>query len=225
MRPAAGILGALMAASIAAADSTEIEFAGLSDTLSDYYAIPNGYDSFAAKTPDIAVSYSTNYGIDGMCTSSVFVTFVSFWQGDYGSLPAVAYPMLNGYYAVISLTPNPGYEVTLESFLIAGYPTGSGTESDQNISVDNGLFQPYPTADYSATTIGNSGYNPFTPDITSDGTLNIVFGPSWDIGIDDIIFSEQYVGLPDAANSIFLLGAALLALACFSKVFTAALRS
>jgi hypothetical protein len=225
MRLAATILGALAAALMAAADSTTIEFADLKNTLSDYYAIPNGYDSFAANTPDIAVSYSTNYAIDGTCSSSVLVTFVSFWLGQYGDLPAVAYPMLDGYYAVISLTPNPGYDVTLESFRIAGYPTGDRSESDQSISVDNAMLQPYPGADYSDYRIWNSGYRLFTPDITSTGTLNIVFGPNWDIGIDDITFSEQYVGLSDAANSIFLLGAAILALACFSKVFTAALRS
>jgi hypothetical protein len=225
MRHTAAILGALMAASIAAAASTTIDFSDLIGTLSDYYPIPNGYDSFAANTPDIAVSYSTNYGMDGTCSSSVMVTFVSFWQGQYGDLPAVAYPMLDGHYAIISLTPNPGYEVTLESFLMAGYPAGGGSEPGQTISVDNGLLQPYPGADYSPYTIGNTGDTMFAPDITSTGTLNIVFGPSWDIGIDDITFSEQYVGLPDAANSILLLGAAILSLACYSKVFTAALRS
>jgi hypothetical protein len=214
-----------MAASIAAAASTTIEFSDLIGTLSDYYAIPNGYDSFAANTPDIAVSYSTNNEINGGCASSVLVTFVSFWQGQYGDLPAVAYPMLDGHYAIITLTPNLGYEVTLKSFLMAGYPTGGGSVPNQSISVDNGLLQPYPSADYSSYTIENTGDTLFAPDITSAGALNIVFGPSWDIGIDDITFSEQFVGLPDGANSIFLLGAALLALACFSKVFTAALPS
>jgi hypothetical protein len=211
-----------MAVSISAADPTVIDFSGLIGTVGDYGMVPAGYGSFAANTPDIGVYYSTNCGPS---TSEVWVSYVSFWQGEYGDLPAVAYPTTNGFYAVISLAPDPGYEVTLDSFLIAGYPTGDCAQPGQSISVEDGSFQSYPGASYLSYTVQDSGDYLFTPDITSTGTLNIVFGPSWNIGINDITFGEQFVGLPDAANSAFILGAAFLALACLSKVFTGALPS
>jgi hypothetical protein len=207
------ILGALMAAPICAADETTIDFSNLVGTLGDYGNIPTGYGSFSANTPNIAVSYSTNVGT---AASPVWVDYMSFWQGDYGDLPAVAYSATNGFYGVISLTPNPGYDVTLDFFLMAGYPTAGGSEPDQYISVDNSLFQPYPGEDYTPYTMLNTGDSLFSPDVTSTGTINIVFGPSWCVGIDDITFSEESIA-PDVANSAFLLGAALLAMACFAK--------
>ncbi len=214
---ATGILSASLLVSISAANPTTIDFSNLIGSVSDYGQIPDGYGSFAANTPDVAVSYSTNSGEPQTPISEVLYSYLSFWQGEYGDLPAVAYPTTSPNYGVVALTPNAGYSVTLDSFRIAGYPTGEGSELGQSIGVDNGSFQIFsPSVNYYPTDVPHSGDLLFTPNITSTGTLNIIFGPSWNIGINDITFSEQPVAAPDAASSALLLGAAFLALAVFS---------
>jgi hypothetical protein len=215
-RASIGLAGALATAAFAFAGQTTIDFTPLGQppySLADYNAIPSNYDSLAPNTPDVEVSYSSNNPLD---ISQVLEPDMSYWGTGYGSLSAVAYPTENGQYGVISLTPEAGYSVTLDSFEIAGY---GGDQHNQSLGIDNGSFQILdPSFNYAADlTFPGSGYTLLSPEITSTGTINIVFGTSWNSGIEDITFTQQAVGVPDGASSVGLLCLGLVAIAVYSR--------
>jgi hypothetical protein len=139
--------------------------------------VPDGFGSSSHLT----ASYSTVNGSGSVDSNNMGVYY------GYGALQMAAYPSQNGDYGEITLAPAPGYQVTLSSFVMAGYYTNVSGQTVQILGANGN-----PVLDYSpATLMGATKQDStmFTSDLTSTGPLTIKIGPSWDDGIDYISYS------------------------------------
>lgn len=192
--------GAVVCNAEAAKAASLLSFDGLSLPLSG--SIPGTYGDNLLDTPNIQIEYRTVNPITG----ATFADHLDFWPTDYGTLTDVAYPVSNGYLGEISLIPEAGYAVTLESFDLAGWRQTDQLNQTVRI-LDEGFNI---LLDYSPFTVeGDAGFSAFTPMITRAGTLRIQFGPSWDTGIDNVRFSQSGVPVPTPALLPGLIGLGL----------------
>lgn len=221
----ASTAAAVLVCAAGAAQAGTLTFDGLG--LADGAEIPQTHGDNAADTPHVSVSYRSIDVTDPF--SQVFGT-VNYWGPDYGDLSGVAYNAGAGlsdrYFLEIALVADPGYEVTLDSFQIAGYL------SEYNPSFQNDPTGNWPIGDWEGQTLwildedGNDllfdddlvvhggtaaapTHDTFTPNFTS-GRILIRLGPSLNVGIDNVVFSERgatrnaVVPLPPAAALGFL---------------------
>jgi len=176
-------------------------------TFADYDPVPTGYKSndLAGGTPDIAVNYQTV-----TTARAPFSDHLDLWHTDYGDLVKVAFPSANGNLGDVILTPSSGFQVTLASFDLGGWP--QTTQSGQTVRILDGTGNIL--LDYSPFNITGSGHNTLAPNLTSTGPLIIEFGTSWNGAIDNIVFSESAVtagnvGAPDGGATALLLAGSL----------------
>jgi fibronectin type 3 domain-containing protein len=185
---AAAVALAACAGTARASVGTVLDFEGLG--LSTFNQIPANYGTLAAGTPHITVAHEI---ISPSDYSHVYDS-LTFWKEEYGDLHNVGIPNPNGYLGQISFTPAPGYAVTLSSFDLAG---DLEDVPNQTVRIVNGSG--VVLRDYSPITIPCFGgpshlslsHLTFTPAIRSTGTIRLQFGPSWNVGIDNIAFHEE----------------------------------
>ncbi len=154
------------------------------------------FDLTHGETPNVAVEMFTA-DVDRQQTNNLFL-----WGTNYGSLVDVAYHA-NGQYAVIRFTADSGYFVRLHGFKMAGWPNTNRTLPLLEIRVNKTVL-------FSGTNIAitGQGFNQFTfnPNQYKGGVVEIFFGNDWNVGIDDIEFSQELI--PEPA-SLLALGAGL----------------
>lgn len=189
----------------AARTDTILNFDDLS--LPDYGLIAADYGSHASGAPNVGVSYRTFIDATGTMDSNQ----LQFWNTNYGDLSKVAYANGNGFGAEIALTPDAGYSVTLASFNLAGYPRTNLVASFVRIvdTQDNILWS---LPDNSTIIGAGPSHSTFTPNLTSTTTLRIQWGINWNIGIDNISYSQAEAGIVPEPTSLAMgsLAAAML---------------
>lgn len=143
------------------------------------YLMGNGF------TPNVVASYRT---IDTM-DQSAYVDFLYLWTTDYGDLENVAFAAANGYLAEITLTPDAGFGITLNSFDLAGWPWTSF--DDQPLTIYDANYKVL--LDYSPIDVAGAGgaHTHVAPVLSHNGTIHIRFSDNWSVGIDNINF-DQY---------------------------------
>ncbi len=187
------------------ASATVLDFAGLG--LSNWESIPQTYGDNTGTTPNVGVSYSV---VDGSGNPHATES-IEYWNTpQYGDLFDVAYSGANGWYAKITLTPDSGFDVILNSFDMAGYPQTNLALASLEVLSGSGAQ----LWDSGVTTILGAGptHNSFSPNITSSGPISIVWGTNWNIGIDNINFSQRQTqgGIPvPEPTTLALLGLGL----------------
>lgn len=139
-------------------------------------------------TPNISVEYRTFNPSDGSTLSNN----LDYWSDNYGDLVDVAYPIQDEFLGEITLIPEPGYSVRLNSFDLAGYP--GETQSNQTVMVLDHDFNTL--VDYSPFNVTGIDHNTFTPNIVSSQAIRIQYGTSWNAGIDNINFDQEPVPEP-----------------------------
>ncbi len=196
----------LLAWSPQAATST-LDFDSFQGVLANYDDIPGTYGDNLPNTPNVTVEYRTVVP----ATGATHANNVEYWQSSYSDLQNVAFPTVNGYFGEISLIAAPGYTVDLHSFVLGGYP--SADQPNQTVRILDGAYNI--VEDYSPFNVeGNSGHSTFIPSLPGMSVVRIQWGPSWNAGIDNIVFSQADTSaVPDAASSMALLGLASGALA------------
>jgi MYXO-CTERM domain-containing protein len=226
--------------SASSAEAGNLTFDGIGLATGD--AIPGSYGDNLADTPHVTVEYRA---LDPDDLSTVH-SYVSYWLGGptdpggwypIGDLIGSAYGVDDGLLLEIKLVASSGYAVRLESFDIAGFPDTKGgnpsTVADPNWPAANWTGQTLWLVDGNGNTLSLDddltvlGYDTgtglpthmtFEPNTTS-GSIAIRLGPSWNVGIDNIRFSEvsvtnvAHTPLPPAA----LLGAAGLGVAALLR--------
>ena len=146
--------------------------------------IPGDYMSRAAGTPNIVVGYRTFDPDD----NSTVADFLDFWNDDYGDLSKVAYPVGNGLAGEISFTPDAGVGVTLSSFDMAGWPNTDRVE--QFIRIVDAAGNLLLSLGSDVVIEGDAGHTTFTPNFSHEGAIRLQFGVDWNVGIDNIRFSQ-----------------------------------
>lgn len=195
---------AMISPSIVRAE-TIIDFDDLS--LANQGIIPDGYRSRAVGTANIEVGYRT---FDATNTTTID-DYLLFWSNGYGDLSFVAIASENGRGAEILLTPDAGYAVTLSSFDLAGFNRVDRVarfvrivDGNDNLLLDLG-------ADLTILGAGPS-HSTFQPNFTHAGPIKLQWGVNWNIGIDNIRFSQtRLTVIPEPSSiTLALLGGALM---------------
>lgn len=183
------------------------------DSLAGTAFVPNGY----GNTADVTVSYQT---VDATgAPVGQLALFTPFVFNFYGDLDVVAFvnsgsgqPDLNGHYGEITLTPSAGHSVTFQSFDVASFV---GTAPDHQLFAfldEHGNV----LTEFTDQTVGTSTHITYSPDITFNGPITFEFGPSGNIGINNIDFTSQAAVVP-LPPSLLLFGSGLAGLMGFGR--------
>jgi hypothetical protein len=194
--------GAVLLNASSAKAASLITFDGLG--LSDYGDIPGTYGDNLPGTPNIQVEYRTF----DLGTGATLYNNLDFWTTNYGDLQNIAFPVNNGSLGEISLIPDAGFSVTLNSFDLGGW--FQTDQIDQTVRILDENFNIL--ADYSPFNVeGDNGRSSFSPNLTRNGRIRIQFGPSWNTGIDNISFAQggTATGVPTPALVPGLVGLGL----------------
>jgi len=207
------VFGLFAASSARAVTILDFESLGLLP----YGLIPSNYGDHAAGTPHVGVSYWSDAAGAGQTDRPN----LAFWTANYGNLTNVAYPNVDlgetgsgiaatGY---LYLTPDPGWQVVLNGFDVAGYAPNAGLYTGGNIpyswlvtwsggpTMASGFFGPAGTA--------LSSHVSFAGPIVSSTPIVIALGGDWNVALDNVSFDETPVPEP---GSLGLIGAGLLEL-------------
>ncbi len=169
-----------------------------------------GYGS----TPTLNVSYGLVDANDNPVTG--YANQIALWHpfifNYYGDLGTVAYinqgdgfSSVYGDYGTITLTPAAGYSVTLQSFDVA--PFVGVAPNQQIFSVRDASNATL--ASYFNPNLATSTHVTFSTDVTSGGPLTLYWGPSGNVGINNIVYTTQPVPEP---SDTALLGTGMLLL-------------
>lgn len=209
------------------AGTTTLTFDDL--TFANYDPSPVTYGDRAAGTPNIAVSYASTpkYG--------PAVASWGLWEIGYGTTSKAIYPYVNpadvgGFWttdaeyrdrvlstASITLTPDAGYAVTLDSLILGGFfdndalYDASGIPYDLRVVVD-GLTVWSNSGNFKKGGTPAEMTFALVPGIKTTKALTIILGPNWDGGLDDIQFTQTAVPEPStiALSSLALIGGLLM---------------
>jgi hypothetical protein len=109
-----------------------------------------------------------------------------YWSTGYSDLTDISYANSSPDTAEITLNPDPGFQVTLESFDLGAWDNidRSSQVTIYNLDYSEVLFSS------GIITIDSTLANSFTPNLTRNDGIKIQFGPdAWNVGIDNIIFN------------------------------------
>jgi hypothetical protein len=179
------------------------------------------YGSGGGATPNVAVSYrywyipdptDPNPGVNGETNGYL-------WNEDYGDLTNVIYDNFANWLTEVRFTAAPGYQVTLESFDIAAWPSTVNNTSLAGMTVKavTDANSPGSVTLWSAgpdgavlvrgDVAGVDVHDHYTPNVTvqSGTTLSLLYGDHGNLGIDNIRFSQSLI--PEPASLALLAGA------------------
>ncbi len=181
------------------------------DGISDFF-IPEDYGDNITSTLDGVTGYE--YGMGNGFTPNITVEYApdtggfSLWPTNYAELVNA---LGHGSFDVpgeIILTPDPGYQVTLNSFDIAGW-VNVDYQTQFAIYDDNGSLASPNLFSADLLVPGANSINPLAGSITATGSLHIFVSNIGSTGIDNINFDQTVIPVPAA---VWLFGSGLLGL-------------
>lgn len=215
---ASAVLGLLACSLSTGVNATILTFDGA--TLENLAVFPTTYGERVTTTDDLVNFFQ--YGLGNGFTPNISISYTvigntagfSHEQLGYGDLTNVLTHSDFGVNGEIRLTPDPGYEVRLNSFDVAawtGDPQGTGSFPSSRVQIldvvaranlfDSGIF----TAEFTA-----GRYTYPTGPISSASGLIIVLDNFGDLAVDNINFDQ--VAVVPAPAGIWLLGTGVAAI-------------
>ncbi|MCS7208652.1 MAG: PEP-CTERM sorting domain-containing protein [Fimbriimonadales bacterium] len=165
--------------------------------------IPTALSNGAVVGEEAERMFSANYQ-DGSWSR---ITTLFRWGSNYANLVNVAYHSPSNQGARFIFTADTEYYVRLHSFQMGGWPNTDRVLPFLQVLVDGN-----PVLTQTNITISGSTANTFSfdPNVVKGGVIEIRFGGDWNVGIDNIGFSQEFI--PEPA-SLLALGAGLAGLA------------
>lgn len=175
--------------------------------LSNYGAIPGSYGDNVSALSDATGSYGQGNGFTPnvtveyrtwrISTNTVDYNYLDYWDNNYGDLQNVAFPAFStDGFGEISLIAENGWNVMLNSFDIAGWPSRTTSNTIR-------ILDGYGTVLYNndnAEILGASGLHSNYAFGLSAPVLRIQYAfNDWNVGIDNVNFDQKAVPLPAAA--------------------------
>lgn len=200
----------LAAAAASLSSATELTFSGMNlnnydDILASYGDNVTGPGSAPTGTYLMGAGWTPN-----ITTTMQSVTpagapadnHLDYWSTNYGDLVDVAFSPVSGNFAQITLIPDSGFYVNLISFDLAGYPqTNLQAERIRILDANGGVL-------WSAASLVVAGTGPthssYMPNIVSNGPITIEWGTNWNIGIDNVSFTQRAVPEPTSMAALGL---------------------
>jgi hypothetical protein len=153
------------------------------------------YEMGNGLTPQVGIAYRSLDPTTGTMTTP----YLSFWDTRYGNLTNVAYPTNPSDMGEISLIPEKGWKVRLNSFDLAGWPnTDYAGQPVRILDGDRGVL-----ANYTPLMIPGNGHITIAPNLEQAGPIRIQFGSNWDIGIKNVNF-DQIPAAPEPSSLVLL---------------------
>jgi hypothetical protein len=152
------------------------------------YGLGNGW------TPNVLVSYRTLNSND-----TLYESHVKFWNTGYGNLTNVAYPSITGKWAEITLTPDAGYTLTIDSFDLGAYYNPVALSGLSILESGSSVWSSGLTS-----IVGGATHSAFAPAISSASALTIRWGTDWNVGIDNLSFHQSGGAVPVPATALLL---------------------
>ncbi|GIV04987.1 MAG: hypothetical protein KatS3mg016_0562 [Fimbriimonadales bacterium] len=157
-----------------------------------------GYNLTYGETPNVQVQMFTADYAGG---SWARLGGLKFWATQYSNLQNVAYHDPSNQGARFILTADSTYYVQLHEFQMGGWPNTNRTLPFLQVLVDGNPV-------YTQTNVSISGSSAttfsFDPTVVKGGAIEIRFGGDWNVGIDNIGFSQELV--PEPASLFVLSG-------------------
>jgi len=145
--------------------------------------------SYGSIPGQIDVSYASRVGAGNAAATH---SNLRFWDNFFGDLTNVAYAINDSAkVGEIALRPKAGFQVTLNSFDLAGWMLGGNSQ----VTIYDGAFNVL----FSSGTISvtGPGHTTFSPGLTRSDGIVIQWGPdAWVVGIDNVNFSVSAVPEP-----------------------------
>jgi len=161
-----------------------------------------GFDLTYGATPNVAVQmFSADYQ-GGTWNPNGYTLY--WWGSGYANLYGVAYHYPSNDGARFIFTADAGYWVRLHSFQMGGWPNTDRTLPFLQVLVDGNPVLTQYNATISGTTANTFSFDPAT---TKGSVIEIRFGGDWNVGIDNIGFSQAVIPEP-TSGLVFLAGLA-----------------
>lgn len=202
-------LGSLLLGAIAHA--TLIDFGNINGAIpTDYASRVNasgadvggrtGFDLTYGPTPNVAVQmFSADY--QGGTWNSLGPLY--WWGPAYADLYGVAYHSPSNQGARFVFTADTGYYVRLHQFQMGGWPNTDRTLPFLQVLVDGAPVFTQSNVAISGTTANTFA---FDPNVVKGAVIEVRFGGDWNVGIDNIGFSQEVIPEP---TSLLTLSAGL----------------
>lgn len=131
-------------------------------------------------------------------TGNLFQPHILHWNTGYGDLTSVGFAASNGYYSRIRLDASAGFLVRLNSFDLGGWPNTDLFAQRVRVLDGNGniLWNQDGTM-----VLGNNAHSSYSPSV-SGSSLILEFGNNWNIGVDNINFTQQPVPEPATMTAL-----------------------
>ena len=192
------------------------------------------YGAAGGATPNVTVGYGTSVAAGAPCSFAPGSTTscMYFWDNNFGDLTnVIAQAAQSGAAAGIiniTLTADPGFLVTINSFDLAGWPNNGPTGSFgiNGAEVLDGSSTVLWATGALSVPVNTGGHDHLTPGISGQvlqvriDASNLGGGNTANVGIDNIGFSQlsdsQLGSVPEPAT-FGLIGSGLVALAAVSR--------
>lgn len=184
----------------------------------NYSIIPQNYGDNVSTLSQTDGSYTYQYGQGNGYTPNIAVSYdlsnpPFWWDNGYGSLVNVAWAYNSSSPTTITLTPDPGYDVIINSFDLSGW--GGGTIGAQILQIEYGSN----ILNYTPITI-QGGQTTLTPYIHTSDPLTIRWQDAYWIALDNVNFDQALSSAPVPEPATMLLFCSgLVGLAGFSRKF------